>query len=53
MEMFSLRKLNKVEGKDHCHVEVSNRLTALEDLDTEVVNSIRETIQIAARESLG
>jgi hypothetical protein len=58
MERFNLKKLNEVEGKEQYHVEVSNRLAALEDLDTEVdINSawevIRENIKISAKESLG
>jgi hypothetical protein len=36
MKRFSLKKLNKVEGKEQYHVEVSNRFAALEDLDAEV-----------------
>jgi hypothetical protein len=36
MERFNLKKLNDVEGKEQFRVEVSNRFTALEDLDTEV-----------------
>jgi hypothetical protein len=36
MEMFSLKNLNKVEGKEKYHVEISNRFAALEDLNTEV-----------------
>jgi hypothetical protein len=36
MEILSLKKLNKVEGKEKYHVEVSNRFSALEDLNTEV-----------------
>jgi hypothetical protein len=43
-----------VEGKEKYHVEVSNRLAALEDLDAEgEINSawetIRENIKISAR----
>jgi hypothetical protein len=58
IERFNLKKLNKVEGKEEYHVEVSNRFAALEDLDTEVeINSARETIRdnikISAKESLG
>jgi hypothetical protein len=46
MEMFNLKKLNDVEGKDKFRVEVSNRFAALEDLDTEVeINSAWETIR--------
>jgi hypothetical protein len=36
MEGFSLKELNKVEGKEQYHVEVSNRFAALEDLDAEM-----------------
>jgi hypothetical protein len=36
MEMFNLKKLNEVEGKEQYYVEVSNRFAALEALDTEV-----------------
>jgi hypothetical protein len=40
MERFSLKKLNKVEGKEQYQVEVSNRFAALKDLDAEVgINS--------------
>jgi hypothetical protein len=58
MERFNLKKLNKVKGKEQFHVEVSHRLAALEDLDTnEDINSawetIRENIKILAKESLG
>jgi hypothetical protein len=58
MEEFNLKKLNDAEGKGQFSVEVSNRFEALEDLDTEVeINSawetIRETIKISAKESLG
>jgi hypothetical protein len=58
MERFNLKKLNKVEGKEQYHVEVSKRFAALEDLDAEVeMNSawemIREKINISAEESLG
>jgi hypothetical protein len=58
MERFNLRKLNVVQGKEKCRVEVSNRFGALEDLDTEVeINTVWETIteniKISAKESLG
>jgi hypothetical protein len=36
IERFSLKKLNEIEGKEQYHVEISNRFTALENLDTEV-----------------
>jgi hypothetical protein len=46
MERFSLRKLNKLEGKEQYRVEVSSRFAALEDLDTEVhINSAWEMIK--------
>jgi hypothetical protein len=35
-ERFNLQKLNEVEGKEQYQVEMSNRFTALENLDTEV-----------------
>jgi hypothetical protein len=40
MEMFNLKKLNEVQGKEKYRVEVSNRFAVLEDLDGEVeINS--------------
>jgi hypothetical protein len=46
MEWFNLKNLNEVEGKEKCHVEVSNRFAALEDLDAEVeINTFWETIR--------
>jgi hypothetical protein len=47
-----------VEGKEQYRVEISNRLTAFENLDAEVdINRaweiIRENIKISAKESLG
>jgi hypothetical protein len=58
MERSNLMELNKVEGKEQFHVEVSNGLAALEDLDSEVgINSawemIRENIKSSAKQSLG
>jgi hypothetical protein len=58
MERFNLKKLNEVESNEQYHVEVSNRFSTLEDLDTEVkINSvwekIRKNIKISAKESLG
>jgi hypothetical protein len=29
---FNLKKLNEIESKEQCHVEISNRFTALENL---------------------
>ncbi|PNF19560.1 hypothetical protein B7P43_G18019, partial [Cryptotermes secundus] len=36
MERFSLKKLNKVDGKEEYCVEISNRFVALENLNTEI-----------------
>jgi hypothetical protein len=36
MERFNLKKLNEVEGKEQYRVEISNRIAAFENLDTEV-----------------
>jgi hypothetical protein len=54
MEMFNLKKLHEVEGKEKYHVRVSNRFAALQDLDSEVeINTvwemIRENIKISAK----
>jgi hypothetical protein len=38
MERFNLKKLNEVEGKEQDRFEISNRVAALENLDTEVGN---------------
>jgi hypothetical protein len=58
MEGFSVKELNEVKVKEQHRVEISNRFTALENLDPEVdVNKACETIgrniQISAKESLG
>jgi hypothetical protein len=46
MERFNLKTFNKVREKEQYRVEVSNRLAALEDLDTRVkINSAWETIR--------
>jgi hypothetical protein len=48
VEGFSLKKLNKVDGKEQYLVEISNRFAALESLDTEVdINRAWETIRIS------
>jgi hypothetical protein len=57
MERLNLKKLNEVEGKEQYRVEVSNRFTSLENLDTEVdINraqgTIRETIKISETASV-
>jgi hypothetical protein len=36
MERFNLKKLNEVEDKEQYCVEISNRFTDMEKLDTEV-----------------
>jgi hypothetical protein len=42
---FNLKKLNKVEGKEKYHLEVSTRFAVLEGLDTEAkINSAGKTI---------
>jgi hypothetical protein len=44
MEKLNLKKLNELESKERCHVEVSNRFVALEDLDAELeMYSVSET----------
>jgi hypothetical protein len=58
MEWFNLKKLSEVEGKEWYCVEISNRIAALEKLDTEgdvnkTWETIRENIKISAKESLG
>jgi hypothetical protein len=41
VERFNLKKLNEVEGKDQYRVEILDRFTVLENLDTEVdVNKV-------------
>jgi hypothetical protein len=52
METFNLKKLNKTDGNEKNHSEISNKFAALEDLDP-VVETIRENIKISAKESLG
>jgi hypothetical protein len=58
MKRCNLKKLSKVQGNEWYRVEISNRFTALENLDTEgdvnkVWETIRENIKISAKESLG
>jgi hypothetical protein len=57
MERFNLKNLNEVEVKERHHVQISNRFTKLENLNTEVdINrawgTIRENINISAKEIL-
>jgi hypothetical protein len=58
MERFNLKKLNAVEGKEQCRLEVSNSFAALENFDSELdVNraweTITENIKISSKDSLG
>jgi hypothetical protein len=57
VERFNLKKLKEVQGKEKCHVQVSNMFAVLEDLDAEVeINTvwkmIRKNIKILAKESV-
>jgi len=57
-ERFKLRKLNEMEVKKKYHIEITNRLAALENLNVdEDVNraweNIKENIKTSAKESLG
>jgi hypothetical protein len=57
MERFNLKKLNEVVGKGQYRVEISNRFSALENLDDDgdikrAWETIREDIRIPAKESL-
>jgi hypothetical protein len=57
MERFTHKQLNERGDKDQCRVEISNRFTTLDDLDTEVgINSAwestRRNITISVKESL-
>jgi hypothetical protein len=46
MERFNLKKLTEEEGKEQYRVEISDRLAALENLDTEVdINKAWGTIR--------
>jgi hypothetical protein len=46
VETLNLKKLNEVEGKEHYHVEISNRFPASENFDEELdINRARETIR--------
>jgi hemin uptake protein HemP len=57
MKRFNFKELNEIEGKEQYRVEISNRFTDFQTLDTEVdINKARETIRknvkISAKESL-
>jgi hypothetical protein len=48
-----LMKLNEVEGKEQYRVKISNRYSALENLDAEVdINRASRTIRISVKGSL-
>jgi hypothetical protein len=58
MERLSPKKLNEVEEREQYHVEISNRFTALGNLDNDMdVNRAREAVRgninISTKESLG
>jgi hypothetical protein len=58
MERFHLKKLNEVKSTEQYLVEISNRFTALKNVDAEedintAWETIRENIKISAKESLG
>jgi hypothetical protein len=45
-ESFNLKKLNKVEGKEKYHVEVSIRFAALEDLLVDYLKTLYEKVNM-------
>jgi hypothetical protein len=52
-----VKKLNEIDDKEQCRVEISNRFAVLGNLDTEVdINRawkiIKENIKISAKDSL-
>jgi hypothetical protein len=50
MERSNLKKLDEVQCKEQCRVEVSNRFAGLEDLDDKVeINTIWETIRVSIK----
>jgi hypothetical protein len=54
MEILNLKKLNKVEGKDQCCFEISNRSADLKNAELSFdINSekLREDIKISAKGS--
>jgi hypothetical protein len=47
MERFNIKKPTEVEGKQQYNVKISNRFTALENLDDDMdINRAWETIRI-------
>jgi hypothetical protein len=58
IKRFSLKKLNEVEVIEKYHVQISNRFTALVNLDAEVAinrawETNRENMRISVKENLG
>jgi hypothetical protein len=51
MESFSLKKLDKVEGKEQYWGEISQRFAALENLDDGDINGGWETLRISKFQS--
>jgi hypothetical protein len=52
MERLNLKTLNKVEGKEQFHIEIRNRLAALENLDAGVNINIKKIYDSVSREVL-
>jgi len=57
-ESFNLRKLNELEVRKQCQIEIMKRLAALENIsDSKDINSswenIKENIRTSAKENLG
>jgi hypothetical protein len=58
MDRFNLRKLNELEVRKQCQIEITNRFAALENLnDSEDINrageNIKENSRTSAQWSLG
>jgi hypothetical protein len=58
VERFNLRKLNELEVRKQCQIEISNRFAALENLnDGEDINraweNIKENVKTSTEDSLG
>jgi hypothetical protein len=53
MEKFNLKRLNELEGKEQYHFEITNRVAAWENLNSEVdinraLETARENTKISA-----
>jgi hypothetical protein len=58
MDRYNLKKLNEVQGKEQYHVEISNRITSLENLYADADSNtawetIRENIKVSVKEGIG